>query len=216
MKEKLNNVIDKNKKYIYFLLPLVLIAILFLIIILNGVHKTDVSILKNISLIVSDNMTIVMRFITSLCSPVFLLCVVLLCLIIFKDKRISVGITIALFFSTISNLALKAIFSRQRPLEFMLIDERGYSFPSGHSMVSIVFYGFLIYICYKLIKQKSVKIICITLLSLVILLIAFSRLYLGVHYPTDVLAGLTSGYIFLGLYIIIFKKYILKNEKLNK
>ena len=79
-------------------------------------------------------------------------------------------------------------------------------------MVSIAFYGFLIYLCYKLIKDKKLKVIAIFSLSLIIALIAFSRLYLGVHYPTDVLAGLTSGYVFLGVYIIIFKRYIMKEK----
>ena len=63
----------------------------------------------------------------------------------------------ALIFSSGINLILKLIFSRQRPLEYMLIDESGYSFPSGHSMVSIAFYGFLIYICYNLIKNKAAR-----------------------------------------------------------
>ena len=115
------------------------------------------------------------------------------------------------------NLALKFMFSRQRPLEYMLIDETGYSFPSGHSMVSMAFYGFLIYLCYKLIDKKWLRNLSITLLSLLIALIAFSRLYFGVHYPTDVLAGLTFGYILLFVYIKIFSKYILnEKEKINK
>ncbi len=200
------------KKYILYLLPVVFMTIIFVIILLNGVHKIDVYILSKISLLVNDKLTVIMKLVTSLCSPIFMLVLIVLAFILFKDKRLALGVLMALIFSVVSNLALKSFFSRERPLEFMLIDESGYSFPSGHSMVSIAFYGFLIYLCYKLIKNKKLKVIAIFSLSLIIALIAFSRLYLGVHYPTDVLAGLTSGYVFLGVYIIIFKRYIMKEK----
>ena len=200
------------KKYILYLLPVVFMTIIFVIILLNGVHKIDVYILSKISLLVNDKLTVIMKLVTSLCSPIFMLVLIVLAFILFKDKRLALGVLMALIFSVVSNLALKSFFSRERPLEFMLIDESGYSFPSGHSMVSIAFYGFLIYLCYKLIKDKKLKVIAIFSLSLIIALIAFSRLYLGVHYPTDVLAGLTSGYVFLGVYIIIFKRYIMKEK----
>ena len=95
----------------------------------------------------------------------------------------------------------------------MLIDESGYSFPSGHSMISIAFYGFLIYVGYKLIKNKWVRVTYITTLCLLIATIAFSRLYFGVHYPTDILAGLTIGYVLLCLYIKLFETKIFKKEE---
>lgn len=208
--------LKENKSYILFLIPLVIVAIIFCIIIGIGISKCDNYILTQISKIVNYNLTVVMGMITSMCHPMTLVYIVLLCLVIFKNKKIAVGVTFSLIFSGVMNLILKAIFSRQRPIEYMLIDESGYSFPSGHSMVSIAFYGFIIYVCYNLIKNKKVKCIIISVLSLLIALIAFSRLYFGVHYPTDVLAGLTLGYVTLFLYIKVFSKYILESKNNTK
>ena len=206
--------VKDNKSYIIFLIPLIIVAIIFCVIIGIGITKCDNYILSEISKLENYNLTVVMGIVTSMCKPVTLLLIVLFCLVVLKNKRISIGITFCLLFTGIMNLVLKAIFSRQRPLQYMLIDENGYSFPSGHSMVSIAFYGFLIYIGYKLIKKKWVRTTYIIVLSLLITIIAFSRLYFGVHYPTDVLAGLTFGYVLLYVYIKLFSKYILKEKSL--
>lgn len=106
------------------------------------------------------------------------------------------------------NQILKNIVQRPRPTEFRMIDESGYSFPSGHSMASAAFYGFLIYLVYKKVKNKKLKITIITLLSLLIILIGISRIYLGVHYTSDVLAGFFVSISYLTIYISIIDDYI--------
>lgn len=103
---------------------------------------------------------------------------------------------------------LKHIVQRPRPTEFRIIDETGYSFPSGHSMVSAAFYGFLIYLIYKNVKNKYLKWGIIILLSIIVITIGISRIYLGVHYTSDVLAG----YLISISYLIIFTS-IIKNLK---
>ena len=91
-------------------------------------------------------------------------------------------------------------------------DVRGYSFPSGHALIGIVFYGLFIYIIWHEVKQKWLKIFLIVVLILLILLISFSRIYLRVHYPSDVIAGLAIGFIWLVLSLQIVhrieKKFI--------
>ena len=84
-----------------------------------------------------------------------------------------------------------------------LVKEGGYSFPSGHAMVSFGFYGFLIYLAYKKINNKKIKYPLIISLALLILLIGISRIYLGVHYATDIIGGFIIGFI----YLIVFIKY---------
>ena len=89
---------------------------------------------------------------------------------------------------------LKAIFKRARPDEALrLIHETGFSFPSGHSMTSLVFYGLAIYLINRKLKNKMTAKILTVILSGLIILIGFSRIYLGVHYPTDVLGGFCTG-----------------------
>ena len=110
------------------------------------------------------------------------------------------------------NQALKFIIQRPRPTEFRIINESGYSFPSGHSMVSAAFYGFLIYLIYKNVKNKYLKWSLITLLSLVILTIGISRIYLGVHYTSDVIAGFLISISYLIIFIH-FAKDFMKNEQ---
>jgi len=94
----------------------------------------------------------------------------------------------------------KEIFKKLRPaLEYHLIQVEGYSFPSGHMLVAVCFYGVLIYIIFKLVKNNWLKYILSALLMLLIFLIGLSRIYLGVHYPSDVI-----GSLFLGIFIVFF------------
>ena len=105
------------------------------------------------------------------------------------------------------------IVRRPRPSVLRLVDESGYSFPSGHSMVSVALYGIIVYTIYKNVKNKYVKWISIVLLSLLVLLIGFSRIYVGVHYFTDVVGGFTLGLVVLIIYIDIYDKVKVKYEK---
>ena len=112
----------------------------------------------------------------------------------------------------ILNQVLKRILQRPRPTEFRIIEETGYSFPSGHSMVSMAFYGYLIYLIYKYIKNKYVKCISIVLLSILICSIGISRIYLGVHYTSDVLGGFLISVSYLIIYIMFTNKLLLERE----
>ena len=117
-----------------------------------------------------------------------------------KNKKISYLTILNLLCIIILNLFLKNIFIRERPLSLMLVDESGYSFPSGHSMVSLGFYGYIIYLLWKDYIKTFHKKTASVLISVLVLLIGISRIYLGVHYASDVIAG----FIMSGLYLIIY------------
>jgi undecaprenyl-diphosphatase len=94
---------------------------------------------------------------------------------------------------------LKNVFGRERPLIPLLEEARGMSFPSGHALMSVTFYGLLIYTVYHLWKRPAAKWSMIAFLVLLILTIGFSRIYLRVHYTSDVLAGFAAGFLWLVL-----------------
>jgi undecaprenyl-diphosphatase len=118
-------------------------------------------------------------------------------LFIKKHKWHSIKVAAIALSSTAMMFLLKNIFSRHRPLIPLLKPALGFSFPSGHSMMSFSFYGLLIYLCYKYIENKILKWFLITGLFLLILSIGFSRIYLRVHYASDVLAGFSVGIAWL-------------------
>jgi len=98
---------------------------------------------------------------------------------------------------------LKVIFQRPRPKTEMYVF--GSSFPSGHVFSATVIYGFCIYLTFRFINNATVKWIVATLLALLILLIGFSRVYLGVHWLSDVLAGYATGFAWLLFCIFVAK-----------
>lgn len=92
------------------------------------------------------------------------------------------------------NTVLKGVFERDRPAGTWLIEETGFSFPSGHAMVSILFYGLIGYLVWVNVRSKWKAAWLIPVITCMLVLgIGLSRIYLGVHYPSDVLAGFAAG-----------------------
>ena len=109
--------------------------------------------------------------------------------------------------STVLYRIMKAVFARPRPeLAVRLIEESGWSFPSGHSMNCIVCYGILIYLLRRHCQDRRLANALTILLSLLILSIGCSRVYVGVHYPTDILGGWSLGLAFLLAATLICEK----------
>lgn len=106
--------------------------------------------------------------------------------------------------STMSNVVLKDIFDRQRPVIDHLVHVDTLSFPSGHSMSAMAFYGFLIYLSFQFDMRKRQRLALIIPLVTLIFLVGLSRIYLGVHFPSDVAAGYMGGLIWLTFCIIVF------------
>lgn len=127
-------------------------------------------------------------------------------------KRSGAYLMILVILSLYLNSILKGIFAWERPpTELWLINAHGYTFPSSHACDAVVLWGFLAYE----IRKKWFAIFCIVL----IMLVSFSRVYLGVHYPRDVLAGMAVGAILLHLFrwsIYWFKKPVAHLNDLAK
>ena len=187
---KTKEFIRKNLKWIILFICVILVIGILEDVLEDEILTLDIYGYNLVSkYLISDSITPIAKYITQLGGAIFLIILSLFLLIVIKNKKMSLLICLNLVLSAILNQALKFIVQRPRPTEYRIIDETGYSFPSGHSMVSAAFYGFLIYFIYKNIKNKYIKWSLITLLSCIILLIGISRIYLGVHYTSDVLAG---------------------------
>ena len=126
--------------------------------------------------------------ITKLGNPMTILFLLLLFVLFFRNK-FGVTLVISCITSLVSNSLIKNVFRRVRPEHIRLIKQGGYSFPSGHAMIAICFYGYLLYLVIKRIKNRCIKYLISLFLIITIISIGISRIYVGVHYPTDVLAG---------------------------
>lgn len=157
----------------------------------------------------NDNLTIFFKIISNFASPIVLLLITVLSAFL-KDKKYFRIISLNLIIVTVLNQLLKIIFSRPRPFD-MIIKEIGYSFPSGHSMASMAFYGLFAYLLYKNINNKYIKWLSIIFIFILIFLIGLSRIYLRVHYPSDVIAGFSLSLSYLIIFISFYA-----SEKLYK
>ncbi len=147
--------------------------------------------------IVDDGFTNFIIFLTNFGGVFVFVIFLVMFFFLLSNKRISCLMSINLLIAYVLSVIFKNIFRRDRPL-FMLVEKPSdFSFPSGHSMCSIVFYGFLIYIVNKFIKNVYIRKVINIFLVLLMFLIPFSRLYLGVHFFTDVVAGVILGVVCL-------------------
>ena len=211
MKEKVKDFIVKNLKWIILFICLVG----FLAIAEDVFHKEimmkDIIGYKLVStFLISDFATPIAKFITNFGGAIFLIIATIILFILIKNKKIGFSIISNLVIVTILNQLLKNILQRPRPTEFRIVEETGFSFPSGHSMVSMAFYGYLIYLIYRYVKNKYLKWTLIVLLSILICTIGISRIYLGVHYTSDVLGGFLISISYLVIYISAVNKFLLE------
>ena len=203
------------KRYLKWLFCLCLILLFFLIIfvvIKDNNLVFDTFIYNKIIRIKSDFFTIFFKGITFLASVPFMVFITVLVLFFKINKKYKFIIALNMINDVILNNFIKFIFKRQRPVDWFLVNESGYSFPSGHTMAAVCFYGLLIYLIYRSKLNKKCKVILISLLTLLIIGIGISRIYLGVHYASDVIGGVVIALIYLIIYTTIIGAKILNKK----
>lgn len=151
----------------------------------------------------NDGLTVFFTTVTYLgnWNTISLICCLFL---LIPQVRSSFGLPLsaAAILASLIQRALKVSFHRARPdLTLHLINQGGYSFPSGHSFSVLIFYGMMLFLCRRNLINKPAANLITILLGCLILLIGFSRIYLGVHYPTDVLGGWSLGLCLLMMII---------------
>ena len=213
MKEKIKEITKKNFKWLVLFIALIGFLALAEDVFNKEIMNGDIIGYKIIStFLISDFATPIAKFITNFGGAIFLITLTVILFILIKNKKIGLSIFSNLIIITVLNQLLKRILQRPRPTEFRIIEETGYSFPSGHSMVSMAFYGYLIYLIYKYVENRYVKWISIVLLSVLICSIGVSRIYLGVHYTSDVLGGFLVSISYLILFISTVNKFFIEKD----
>ncbi len=152
----------------------------------------------------------IMEGITFLGTHYFLipLCCALVVWFLFVRRRkwYSIKVPAIAISSVLLMLLLKQIFGRPRPLIPLLETARGFSFPSGHALMSTTVYGLIIYIIWQEVRRPALRWGLVVAFSVLILAICLSRIYLRVHYTSDVLAGMSLGIAWLILSITIVRR----------
>lgn len=207
---KIKKYLLDNKMFVMFLGSFILLFTLVAILMTLGkMSYIDSIVHAYILKIRTDNLNSFFNVFTELGGASFLLGLCVILFITMKNKKRALYIFINLVLAFIVNETVKSMFMRTRPIGINLIQETGYSFPSGHSMVSLTFYGLLTYMILKNIKNKVLKVIINMVFLLLVFTIGFSRIYLGVHYLSDVIAG----FLLSCIYLTIFIKFINLEKK---
>lgn len=188
MKEKIKEFLKENAEWIIFTICIIAFAIITTIVTISEEVALDSSIYEKVNYISSNRMTLFAKILTQLGSFKVISILTALSFLTIKDKKIGIKVFINILIIALINQLIKFIIRRERP-DYRMVEERGFSFPSGHTMGAMGFYGFYIYLAYKCIDSKKLKMFIIAFLATIIVSIGITRIYLGVHYPTDVIAG---------------------------
>lgn len=208
---------DYNEK-----LPYLIIVILALIMVIGGINlfveltdtlKTEMlsdidrQITQYVTSFRTPSLTKFFIFVTDIGDLYGYISVILIYFIIsyviYRRKRFVIQSTLVLIVAITSNLILKRFIDRARPGVEHMVSVETLSYPSGHAMSAMAFYGFLIYLFTKFRMNKYLRMAIIAVLAFLILSIGISRIYLGVHYPSDIAGGYIAGLIWVVFCILI-------------
>lgn len=160
-------------------------------------------------------LTPIMEGFSNLASPVVVLAMLLIVAAFAPGNRPGRCAIINLVCVLALNQALKAIVQRPRPEGFRLVSEVGYSFPSGHSMISMAFFGLCAWMVWHYEKNRVTKWFYCICFALLVAFVGISRIYLGVHYASDVLAGFCVSLAWLVVYTKVFCPIIFSEKTDN-
>ena len=201
---------NKTKNIIKWILCAItaILAIVITINVKNGkILELDLNIYKFFSEnIINDKLTPIVKVITHIGGAKIVFVLTVLAIILIKGLKNKLFLLTGVVGAAGLNVVLKHIVQRERPNINRLIPEKGYSFTSGHSMMSMAFYGMLIFLIFKYVKNTALKWTLIVILTILLSTIGITRIYLGVHYPSDVIGGFVVSLTYLFILTEIYNK----------
>jgi membrane-associated phospholipid phosphatase len=187
-------------KKILLVAALSLIILLVWVVFIHGRNSFDQKTFDLIGPHITERRTRIMELISFLGNHFFLVPVILLMIAYFlvqKKKWMAIRATTVLLSSLLLMSLLKRLIHRDRPPDPLVHGITNFSFPSGHAFMSVAFYGLLIWYASEYIQRAWLRRMVIVLLLGIIAAIGVSRIYLRVHYATDVIAGICCGFVWL-------------------
>jgi undecaprenyl-diphosphatase len=206
----------KNKRSI-----IIAVAIVLFIAILQDVRSDDILRLDTTAYsffvlkLRRPWMTGIMEGFSSLSSPIVIGVMFLMVIAFAPGRRPGLCAFVNLVCVVGINQVLKYIVQRPRPDGFRLISETGYSFPSGHSMVSVAFYGLCAWMVWTYERDRIMRWACCLSFAFIIVVVGMSRIYLGVHYASDVIAGFCVSIAWIGVYTQVFCPLFMPEERVQ-
>lgn len=182
-------------------------------ILVNGqkLIQFDQVLISSIQGLESPSLTLVMKFFTFIGSfpSVFVLslCAILFLYFVLKHRMELILFCSVVIGTAVINQILKHLFHRARPDLHRLIEASGYSFPSGHAMNAFAVYGIIAFLLWRHIPSQLGRTLLILISSGFIFMIGTSRIYLGVHYPSDIIGGYFASGFWLTSAIWFFQRY---------
>lgn len=201
----------ENRRLIVVAVSLVIFALLLEDVLAGEVVRLDgVAYALIVERLRTPLLTPVMESFSALATVPVLVVVLLVIIAFAPGRRPGWCCAVNLALVTLLNVVLKALVRRPRPMGFRLASATGFSFPSGHSMVAMAFFGLIIWFVWRHVRDRRRRVALTAALAFVILMIGVSRVYLGVHYASDVLAGFCVSCIWLALYTKLVAPLLLR------
>lgn len=184
----------------------------------HKIKRFDQAVASYIQNGISPAMTSIMKFFTFIGSeravPLLVLLAAILLYKVFNHRSELLLLLSVVIGSVLLNIILKVLFHRARPTVHRIINATGYSFPSGHSMMAFTLYGILAFLIWKHLATPFSRVIVLIGSAGMILFIGVSRIYLGVHYPSDVLGGYLISGCWLTASIWFYQQF--KEKKMSR
>ncbi|WP_440111749.1 phosphatase PAP2 family protein [Paenibacillus sp. QZ-Y1] len=185
----------------------------------NQIHRFDDTLIGWIQGMESPGMTRFMQLFTWMGSGKLVVVITIIAMLVLyvslRHKRELLFLACVLVGSTLLNALLKLVFQRARPTINRIIEVSGYSFPSGHSMAAFSLYGGLAFLIWKHIPTVTGRVLMIIASAVFSLTIGISRIYLGVHYPSDIVGGYFLSGCWLATCIWFYQRYLERLSQLH-
>ncbi|MDV2682997.1 phosphatase PAP2 family protein [Alkalihalophilus lindianensis] len=206
------------KHYLFYSLYALMITVFLFTVLLIDSNVYDKQLLLWLETTISTSTQSLMGYFTKLGSGEVILGLtfILMSLLFFtKQRMMSLLLGVIVFGGLALNLSLKLLFQRERPGEMRYIEAFGhtfemasYSFPSGHTMRTVLLFAFIMYLSYLFIRNRSLRVITYSIAFLCIVLVALSRMVLEAHYPSDIIAAISISIVWFTLCVQLYPHII--------